>query len=101
MFLLRGKNKYKLLKNYARERRRLYLAPIHLRGVDDAIVQALCWTDPYAMLTITNYPSLSIYRLICELFLDQQAHSYVHSSDILSLVVLVVIIRMKSNLTGS
>jgi hypothetical protein len=99
MFCLRGVSKYRVLRSYVREKRRLYSAPI--QGIEDAIVQALCWTDPYAMLTITNYPSLSVYRLVCELFFDQQAHSYVHSSDVVSLVALVVLIRMKSNLTGS
>lgn len=97
MFSIRGVSRYKILKNYVRERRRLY-SPSLLHNIEDTLVQTLCWTDPYAMLTITNYPSLSIYRLICELFFDQQAHSFVHSSDFLSMMVLVILLRLKSDM---
>lgn len=97
MFCIRGASRYSILKSYVRERRRLY-SPELLHNIEETLVQTLCWTDPYAMLTVTNYPSLSVYRLICELFFDQQAHSYIHSSDFVSMMVLVVLLRMKSGM---
>ena len=96
MFLSRCCNRYTVLKQIVKERRRLYQT--QFSNAQEAVIQALCWTDPYAMLTITNYPYVrvgSIYRFIGELFFDQQAHSYVHSSDIFSFIVLVVLMQMK------
>lgn len=96
MFFSKPCSRYTILKKVVRERRKLYQA--QYSNVQEAIIQALCWTDPYAMLTITNYPSIGIscvYRLVCELFFDQQAHSYVHSSDIVSFVVLVLLMQTK------
>lgn len=73
-----------------------------VKNFEEPIVQAMCWTDPYAVLTVANnsyYQRRSIIlRIVGDLFFDQQARSFFHSSDILSFVLLVVLFHVKLDL---
>jgi hypothetical protein len=96
MFAMRGLSKFKVMKTIVRERRKMF--DPNISSMEETVVQTLCLSDPYAMMTATNMQSSSssyLCRLVVDLFFDQQAHLFAHSSDILSLFVLMVIVHVK------
>jgi hypothetical protein len=99
MFTIRGISKFKVMKTYVRERRKMF--DPQLLSYEETLVQAICWSDPYAMMTITNSPSSLcrsvVSRLLGDLFFDQQAHIFAHSSDFISLILLIVILQLKKD----
>lgn len=63
------------------------------------MVQAMCWTDPYAVVTVANNPLFqwrsTVTRLVSEIFFDQHAREIFHSSDVFSFVLLVILFQIK------
>lgn len=96
MFAIRGVSKFKVMKTIVRERRKLF--DPSLFNIEETVVQTVCLSDPYAMMTATSLPSSSssyFCRFVVDLFFDQQAHLFSHSSDFISLIVLMVIVHLK------
>lgn len=96
MFAIRGISKFKIMKTIVRERRKMF--DPSLSSIEETVVQTVCLSDPYAMMTATNmssYSSSYLCRLVVDLFFDQQAHLFAHSSDILSLIIIMVIVHVK------
>lgn len=102
MFSMRGVSPYKFKKLIVRERKRMYSPMFNSMNVEEMMMQTICYSDPYALMTVTNSPIIMcrsvLYRLVSELFFDQQAHIFVHSSDLLSCVGLILVLYMKLNL---
>lgn len=99
MFSVRGISPYRFKKALVRERRRLYSPWFNSLNVEEMMMHTICYSDPYALMTITNSPIIMcrsvLYRLLGDLFFDQQAHFLVHSSDIFSIVGMVLILYVK------
>jgi hypothetical protein len=66
-------------------------------NMEEVIMHALCWIDPYAILSVSNtsFYSTTACRLIYEAFFDQQMQAYFHSFDILSFVLILVFMQVK------
>lgn len=93
-------NRFRILKGVVHQRRRVYMtATQYYKGVEEAVVHALCWTDPYALVSVNNYPSATVYRLMSELFFDHQARLCSHASfDTVSFLLVVIIMKVKLNM---
>lgn len=67
--------------------------------LEEPIVHAVCWTDPYALLTVANNATFmwrsSASRLVGELFFDQQARNLFHSTDVITFVLLILFFHIK------
>ena len=73
-----------------------------VRNFEEPVVQAICWTDPYALVTVVNSPRMqtryTVIRLVGELFFDQQARTLFHSSDVTTFILLVCMFHVKDDL---
>ena len=99
MFSIRGISPYRLKKAIVRERQRIYSPLFNSLNIEEMIIHTICYSDPYALMTVTNSPIIMcrsvVYRLLGDLFFDQQAHFLVHSSDIFSIAGMMLILYIK------
>ena len=99
MFSLPRLSRYRFCKIVLRQRKS-FLETI--KNLEEPVVQAMCWTDPYAVVTVANNPYFqwrsTVSRLVSEVFFDQHAREIFHSSDVMSFVLLVILFQIKSDM---
>lgn len=96
MFSLPRVSRYHFCKILVRQRKPFLEL---IKNLEEPVVQAICWTDPYAVVTVANNPYFqwrsTVTRLVSELFFDQHAREIFHSSDVMSFVLLVILFQIK------
>lgn len=99
MFSISRVSRYRLYKTIVRQRR-LIMSAVH--KLEEPVVQAICWADPYALLTVVNNAYLqrsgALVRLVSEVFFDQQMRTLFHSSDAMTFMLLVMVFQFKLDL---
>lgn len=99
MFSRPRMTRYKVIRTVLKHR---HIITTTVRDFEEPVVQAICLTDPYALVTAVNSPRMqtrfTVIRLVGELFFDQQARTLFHSSDVTTFILLVCILHVKHDL---
>jgi hypothetical protein len=90
--------KTRMLRVIAKQKRRMpYVVPYQ-----DPIVHIIGMNDPYALLTLANSPTYYgnevVMRIVSDLFFDQQCREFLHSSDGMSMLLVLYLFHLKSSL---
>jgi len=98
MFSMKRGLKNKVLRMIVKHRKRIpYTMPYH-----EPIVHIIGLNDPYALLTLANSPTYHgntvMYRMISDVFFDQQYHAFMQSSDVVSLLLVLYLFHLKLSL---